>query len=196
MRTFCTGVVYAVILLNVSIRGEGCVLGQELSFVVQPELRRPDETDFERRDRPLDVIGLLIDPMGQGRTPPDSSPDLFPEIMDPDVGHRLPELDIVYYWDAAELWHQPLYFDDPLLERYGQTPLTRWQPVLSGAHFFGTLPIMPYKLSIDRPMDCVSTLGYYRPGSATPCLARRIPRDARAFGWETGAWLGLIFLVP
>jgi hypothetical protein len=198
MSTSCRGGVYAVILLNVLVFGGRFAWGQVDSVDGQPRSTRREKSEFAHRDRPLDAIGLSINPVegGHAKTPADYSRTLFPSTMDPEVGHRLPGLDIVHYWDAAELWHQPLYFDDVLLERYGQTPLPRWQPVLSGAHFFGTLPMLPYKLAIDRPMDCVSTLGYYRPGSPTPCLGRRIPRDTQAFGWEAGTWLALVFLIP
>lgn len=156
------------------------------------------QIELERLNRPFDSISLDIRVV-DARMPEgykDYSESLFPATPNSNVGHRLDGPDIVHTWEAANLWHQPLYFDDQLLERYGETPLPRYQPILSAAHFFGTIPMMPYKMSIDRPFDCVSTLGYYRPGSPTPCIGRRIPRDARAFTWESGAWLGLVFLVP
>ena len=81
-----------------------------------------------------------------------------------------------FNWSASDLFAQPAYFDDPLLERYGQTRHSLVQPWLSGAHFFGQFPLMPYKIVVDRPFDKVYALGYYRPGSPLPCQTRRLPR--------------------
>ena len=80
-----------------------------------------------------------------------------------------------FSWEASDLFAQPAYFDDPILERYGQTYPPLVQPWLSGAHFFGQFPLMPYKIAVDRPFEKVYTLGYYRPGSPMPCVARRLP---------------------
>jgi hypothetical protein len=81
-----------------------------------------------------------------------------------------------FNWAASDLFAQPAYFDDPLLERYGQTRHPLVQPWLSGVHFFGQFPLMPYKIVVDRPFDKIYTLGYYRPGSPMPCVTRRLPR--------------------
>lgn len=81
-----------------------------------------------------------------------------------------------FTWAASDLFAQPAYFDDPLLERYGQTRHPLVQPWLSGAHFFGQFPLMPYRIVVDRPFDKVYTLGYHRPGSPMPLVARRLPR--------------------
>ena len=81
-----------------------------------------------------------------------------------------------FNWAASDLFAQPAYFDDPLLERYGQTRHPLVQPWLSGVHFFGQFPLMPYKIVVDRPFEKVYTLGYHRPGSPMPCMARRLPR--------------------
>ena len=81
-----------------------------------------------------------------------------------------------FNWAASDLFAQPAYFDDPVLERYGQTHRRLVQPWLSGAHFFAQFPLMPYKILVDRPHDKVYTLGYHRPGSPMPCVARRLPR--------------------
>lgn len=152
---------------------------------------------LQQGNRSLKAITLDVAASVDGdRVPQDYSTMLFPATDDSSVGHRWESPGMVHTWDAANIWHQPLYFDDPILERYGQTPLPQIQPALSAAHFFGTIPLLPYKMAIDRPFDCVSTLGYYRPGDPTPCLSRRLPRDPRAFAWESGAWLGLVFLVP
>jgi hypothetical protein len=101
-----------------------------------------------------------------------------------------------FMWQASEFWHRPLYFDDVPLERYGQMHHPLVQPILSGAHFFGNIPLLPYKMGIDRPCDEIATLGYYRPGSAAPAVGRRLPLEADAASIEAATWIGLILLLP
>jgi len=101
-----------------------------------------------------------------------------------------------FAWTAPEIWHKSLYFDDIQLERYGQSRAPLLQPFLSGAHFFGTLPILPYKLGLNGPFEMTSNLGYYRPGSAAPCVGRRLPWEWDAALYEAGFWVGGVFMVP
>src|SRR5262249_35980113 len=58
-----------------------------------------------------------------------------------------------YYWQASAFCHGPLYFEEVNLERYGYS-FGVLQPAVSGAHFFGTLPLLPYKMAVDRPGTC------------------------------------------
>jgi hypothetical protein len=142
------------------------------------------------RDRTLQSITLDIEPRAE-KLPDDLSSEIIHET------EMLPPPVVEYfYWEAPELWHHPLYFDDVQLERYGQSIAPRWQPFFSGAHFFGTLPILPYKMGHQSPRDCVTNLGYYRPGSPTPCVGRRLPWSRRGAWTEAGTWVGLVFLLP
>jgi len=101
-----------------------------------------------------------------------------------------------FNWAASDLFGQPAYFDDPILERYGQSHHALIQPALSGAHFFSQFPLMPYKIGIDRPHDQIYTLGYHRPGSPMPLLGRRLPWEADAAGFESMSWVALLFIFP
>jgi hypothetical protein len=103
---------------------------------------------------------------------------------------------VAFHWAASGLRAQPAYFDDVPLERYGQSVCPAAQPFLSAARFFGTFPLMPYKMGIDRTHDPVYTLGYCRPGSPAPCLYQRLPIERDATLLEAGAWIGFIFLLP
>ena len=94
---------------------------------------------------------------------------------------------------------QPLTIEAPILVAAKDVAQVRHplvQPWLSGAHFFGMFPIMPYLIGLDRTHDRIYTLGYYRPGAPTPCLGRRLPLEADAAALEAATWLGLIFLLP
>jgi hypothetical protein len=101
-----------------------------------------------------------------------------------------------YHWKASGLCHKPLYFEDVHLERYGHSWGPYLQPVLSGAHFFATVPILPYKMGMYPPYECMYTLGYYRPGSCAPYMLDPIPLSVRGALAETGAVLGASYIIP
>lgn len=103
---------------------------------------------------------------------------------------------VTYMWKASGLCHKPLYFEQVQLERYGHSWPPVVQPLLSGAHFFGTLPILPYKMGIATPNECIYTLGYYRPGSCAPYMIEAVPFTWRAAAFEMGAWTGGSFIFP
>jgi len=104
--------------------------------------------------------------------------------------------EITYMWKAAGLCHKPLYFEQPKLERYGHSWGPYTQPIISGIHFFGTLPVLPYKMGLKTPNECVYTLGYYRPGSCAPYLVGGFPFTWRAAAFQAGAVTGAAFIYP
>jgi hypothetical protein len=77
---------------------------------------------------------------------------------------------VCYFWKAPVLAYGPLYFEETNLERYGYSEkyLRGVQPLVSSAHFFGTVAATPYLLLAEPPCECVYTLGEYRPGSCVP----------------------------
>ena len=79
-----------------------------------------------------------------------------------------------FWWQSPELWHQPLYFDDVPLERYGQTMRPLLQPAISAGRFFVSIPAIPYKLFVDRPFSMVTEFGKHRPGSCNPCIRQLV----------------------
>jgi hypothetical protein len=96
------------------------------------------------------------------------------------------------YWAAAATCHLPLYFQDPVLERYGHSveqfvgPLGRYltypvddptqsnqrnqiiQPFFSAGLFALQIAALPYNLVMDPPWEAQYDLGYYRPGDNIP----------------------------
>jgi len=96
------------------------------------------------------------------------------------------------YWAAAGSCHMILYFQDPVLERYGQGveqalgPVGRYfsyplddprqsnqrnqilQPFYSIGKFCFQVGTLPYKLVVDPPWEAEYDLGYYRPGDRIP----------------------------
>jgi hypothetical protein len=96
------------------------------------------------------------------------------------------------YWAAAATCHLPLYFQDPVLERYGHSveqfvgPLGRFltypvddptqstqrnqmaQPWVSAGLMAMQVIAWPYNLIMDPPWEVQYDLGYYRPGDNIP----------------------------
>jgi len=101
-----------------------------------------------------------------------------------------------FLWKSTGLCHKPLYFEEVQLERYGHTVGPLLQPIVSGAHFFLTVPVLPYQMGLTPPGECMYTLGYYRPGSCAPYTLDPIPLSARAALAEGGVMTGLVFLIP
>jgi hypothetical protein len=101
-----------------------------------------------------------------------------------------------FTYQASNLCHKPLYFEEVQLERYGHTAGPIKQPLLSGAHFFGNIAVLPYKMAISPPMECEYALGYYRPGSCAPWHIPPIPFSVRGALAEAGVWIGGIYLIP
>ena len=89
---------------------------------------------------------------------------------------------------------RPLYFEESNLDRYGNSfGLT--PPVVSAAHFFGTIPLLPYLLAVDPPHKCTYTLGHYRPGSDIPFRFHRLPVRLDASLVEAATIWGLVLII-
>ncbi|MCA9172252.1 MAG: hypothetical protein KDB23_31520, partial [Planctomycetales bacterium] len=103
---------------------------------------------------------------------------------------------MTFTWKASGLCHKPLYFEEVALERYGHSAEPVTQAFLSGAHFFGNIFFLPYKMGLNPPNECQYSLGYYRPGSCAPWLLPAVPLDARAARMQVGAITGGLTLLP
>jgi hypothetical protein len=109
-----------------------------------------------------------------------------------------------FNWVASCLCHNPLYFEEVNLERYGYgcgcfgpCCATGAQSLCSAAHFFGTVVALPYEMGVDCPTECDYTLGHYRPGSCPPNRFHCCTRCSATGGLSAGAVAtGLIFLIP
>jgi len=146
--------------------------------------------------RPIAALGVNIAIPAQddrGRTlimPPDTaleSTDTLEAVHA--QPHPWPVLD--YHWEATQLCHRPLYFEEINLERYGHS-LGCTQPLFSAALFYGRVAAMPAKLVLEPPCQCVYTLGHFRPGSCAPFESYhprpRRDRDVVTHGWWGGRW--------
>lgn len=103
---------------------------------------------------------------------------------------------VTYNWKASGLCHKPLYFEQVAVERYGHSMPTLVQDVMCGAHFFASIPALPYMMGLCPPDECQYSLGYYRPGNCAPYLIDPIPLSLRAGLFEAGAIVGGILIIP
>jgi hypothetical protein len=98
-----------------------------------------------------------------------------------------------YYWLASGFCCGPLYFEEINVERYGYR-VGCLQPAVSAAHFFATIPLLPYKTLVHPPCECVYSLGYYRPGDCAPLQHEKFHLQADAAAAEGGMITGMILL--
>ncbi len=99
------------------------------------------------------------------------------------------------YWNASDLTHAPLYFEEANLERHGYSR-GYWQPLVSGTQFFTTVPFLPGLMTIDPPNSVQYEIIEDRPGSLTP-YAPRVPKwTTKAVLVELAAVTGLAFIIP
>ncbi len=147
--------------------------------------------------KPLTQVTLDIQPK-PGEVPPDVAAVKFAQagqVAHP-IGTYRPWNLYAFWWESPAFCHQPLYFEEVNLERYGYSHGVA-QPLVSAAHFFGTIPAMPYLMTAEKPCECVYTLGHYLPGSCAPYHAHYFPSPSLKGGLaEAAVMTGLIFLLP
>ena len=99
-------------------------------------------------------------------------------------------------WAASGLCHKPLYFEQVQLERYGHETGPVLQPLISTAHFFGNIAVLPYKMGIHPPNECQYALGYFRPGNCAPYMIQPIPWSLRGAAVQAAVVTGGAALIP
>ena len=92
-----------------------------------------------------------------------------------------------YTYISPVFYHKPLYFEQPNLERYGQGTYRCLQPAASSIHFFGTIPLLPYKALTQHPCEKHYTLGNQRPGNCNP-VQKRVVLGQSYFGEVREYW--------
>lgn len=87
---------------------------------------------------------------------------------------------IAFHWMASNLHHNPLYFEDPALERYGHSYHPLLQPFASAGRMTTQLVGLPYQMAIDPIHRRRYSLGWIRPGDCAPKLKYRVPFNKKA----------------
>lgn len=102
-----------------------------------------------------------------------------------------------FHFAAPAVYTRPLYFEQPNLERYGHHVADHLtQSALSAAHFFATVPVLPYKMGATHPDECNYVLGAYRPGSWNPHQLLKPELSVAGLATQGAAVTGLILLIP
>jgi predicted small lipoprotein YifL len=138
--------------------------GKERSL---PELRAPD---------------LSTTKVGTGKTPKDEARSTAPqpEALPWGPTRDVPPVPSTKFWAPTAICHNPLYFEDAMLERHGHERFPCVQPFASGVRFVATAVTLPYLITLHPPCEDVYALGHWRPGSQAPCLVERAPYDHHA----------------
>ena len=102
----------------------------------------------------------------------------------------------VLQWAPTNLYHNPLYFEDPALERYGHTYPPVVQPFASAGRFATQLVGLPYQMSLHPVHSREYTLGYYRPGECAPKKHYQIPFNEEAAFVQAAAMAGFFLIFP
>ena len=144
--------------------------------------------------KPLSSVNLNVMP-GQELIPTDVATGEFLQMV-PGAAFRSGEVVYPFHWAPSEMVHRPLYFEEAALERYGQTHSPLLQPVISGAHFFGNVAILPYKMGLDLPHQRIYNLGHHRAGSWARSERGHLPWRWRGALFQAGAVVGGVYLFP
>ncbi|MEZ6051157.1 MAG: hypothetical protein R3B91_06070 [Planctomycetaceae bacterium] len=121
-----------------------------------------------------------------------------PELVElPDVslaGRNFVDTHVL--WEPSNLFHNPLYFEDHALERYGHTHHQLLQPLVSVGKFGVQFVGLPYQMALHPVHECQYALGWHRPGECVPYRYHLPPWNTKAALVAAGTYTGLIFLFP
>lgn len=183
----------------------------------QPKPRPQLPTD-EELNKLLNADG------GERLPPPVRDPAALPKIteIEPNpkerttpVGRPIPELDpkryvqlgnlpytprtfpeSVYAFEATNVFSNPLYFEDPALERYGHAHHPLIQPIASVARFGAQVVFLPYQMTIKPLCSKIYPLGWYGPGEYVPYRCHQPPLNRTAAAVQAATILGFSYALP
>jgi hypothetical protein len=164
-----------------------------------------------RLDRPMSELTIQIEPSPSAAQTADD--DQYPLVnlaaeyfRSLQAGERALAMGLhrgvrPFYWAAPGFYHRPLYFEQINVERYGHHvccgPCSDCaQSAVSAAHFFASVPLLPYKMGADPCCERQYTLGHYRPGSCNPHQWHFVRPTDDGLACEAMMITGLIFLIP
>lgn len=134
-------------------------------------------------------------PAGCPEDPNEICPDGGPIPVTGSTDRYFPHLE--FYWAASNVYHNPLYFENPLLERYGHAHFNDCvEPAFSMARFGVQLVSLPYQMALDPAWRRQYDLGWYRPGDFAPKLIYQPPLNARAAATAAGVYTGIFLGLP
>ncbi len=143
----------------------------QIGDIAQSDVPRTVEDDYGDPGEDLKDLSMVRASIRvkTGDEPPDYARAHFSGVPGTThaVGRNRGWRPIGYGWDAPAMYYQPVYFEEINLERYG-IHYGLCSPVFSFGKFFGTFPILPYKLIAQPMCECHYTLGFERPNNCVP----------------------------
>lgn len=147
---------------------------------------------------PISEIGTDVQVPGDGPTPANLAAELFRDtptlfyVSDQGMDYRFPQMTPT----AADFCYQPLYFEELNLERHGRG-MGHWQPLASGIRFFGTVPLLPYKMALNHPRTHLRSKDPFPAGLPAPYWIRETaPFSRQATRKELAAIAAVILIFP
>jgi hypothetical protein len=148
---------------------------------------------------PLSRVELKLVPTVAGETPEAFTRQKLAEAElapPPQVGDELRAPELIYAYVPGTFCHHPLYFEQRLAERCGQHGHCLAEHATATAHFFGTVPGLPYLMGRECPHSCVPATGYSKCGDCLPPPPERPWGSVRGGVFQGLAEVGLILLIP
>jgi len=120
---------------------------------------------------------------------------------DRSLPEQVGERDAAWAWSqypfaAANTFSHPLYFEDVMLERHGHERFPLLQPMVSGARFFATVPMLPYLTTVRPPCEFEYKMGHFRTGDCVYPYLQRPPYVRNAAVVEAAAIAGASIAIP
>jgi hypothetical protein len=101
-----------------------------------------------------------------------------------------------YEFAAANTFSHPLYFEDVMLERHGHERFPKLTPMISGARFFATVPMLPYLMTVRPACECEYKMGHFRSGDCVYPYIQRPPYVRNAAIVEAASIAGASVALP
>ncbi len=163
----------------------------------QSEAGRLNPITMESVRAPIGAANISVTDIGTKVLPDDqAAKQMVPRLPLPS-GQDRAFSGMTYRWQAANICHLPLYFEEPMLERNGQQCCPTWiQPAVSGSKFLSNLLLYPYKATLHPALENRYTLGHFRPGSSAPCLRDSLPWSTDAALVQAGATTAVVVGLP
>ncbi len=177
------------------------VASSQVVTTVRPVAPNTDEVQAENepgKDRLRTDIRKIRPTLGYAmrNIKPGQLPEGFHDKLDEGDYIARQSSPAVLQWAPTNLYHYPLYFEDPSLERYGHTYHPVVQPFASAGRFATQLVGLPYQMTLHPVHSREYTLGYYRPGECAPKKHYQIPFNEEAAIMQAAAMAGFFLIFP
>ncbi|MFT5299622.1 MAG: hypothetical protein ACI814_000395 [Mariniblastus sp.] len=143
---------------------------------------------------PISKLDVRTEPEGTS-APQDLAAQVFDKVVKIEY---VPDCGIACRWHqygptAADFGYQPLFWEEINLERHG-TNVGRLQPVFSATKFFGTFPLLPYKMTQQPPASHFRKANAQPAGLPAPWAPEAWPYSRKA-GLAEGVAIGAAILI-